>query len=176
MIRNNWCACLPSQNALETLQSKEAYLSVIEDKAQQIAVEGSTADKQALQEQVAAIHEKTAELKAEAEKNIGELKKVIAERRDFEKDLEQTNAWLKDMEVKVARSHDHLDIDVESVETSERRLRAMREEVEGRVEAMRKRVEEQTARYEDNDEVMHLEMQDKVAEFKLLSDAVKVRV
>ena len=167
---------MDSQNALETLQSKEAYLSIIEDKAQQIGIEGSTTDKQVLQDQVRAIREKTTELKTEAENNIKKLMKIIAERHNFEKDLEETNAWLKDMEVKVTQSHDQLDIDVESVEASEGKLRELEGEVYGRMEGMQGRIEEQTARYADNDEVMHLELQDKVSDFKTLKDAVKVRV
>ena len=162
------------QNALETLHSKQANLSLIEDKAHQIGIEGSTAHRQFLQEQIGTIRDKLAKLTTEAETNIERLEKNIVDRRDFESDLAETSAWLKDMEVKVVQSHDHLGIDPDSVDAGDERLKELRGEVDGRVARMMERVEEQTARYGENDEVMGLELQDKVTEFNQCRDSVQV--
>ena len=166
---------LPPQNALETLHSKQSHLSLIEDKAHQIAIEGSTVHKQFLQEQIGAICDKLAKLTTEAETNIETLEKTIADRRDFENDLTETSGWLKDVEVKVVQSHDHLGIDADSVDAGDERLAELRGEVEGRVGRMTERVREQTAGYGENGEVMGLELQDKVTEFNQCRHSVQVR-
>ena len=72
------------------------------------------------------------------------------------------------------QSHDHLGIDTDSVDAGDERLKELRGEVDERVARMMERVEEQTARYGENDEVMGLELQDKVTEFKQCRDSVQV--
>ena len=167
--------CLLFQNVLETLQSKEPELTYIEDKAQQIGIEGSSADVTALQDQVKVIKDKMDKLKTDADKHSQYFGSLIAERNAFNTELAKTNDWLRQKEGLI-RPHDQLAIDEDNIDTELSKLNDLTEDIYSTIGPMEEGLEEQKRRYEDNDEGIPLEIQDQIDTFEQLKDRIKVNI
>ena len=161
------------QNILETLQAKEPELAFIEDKAQQIGIEGTNADILSLQGQVKVIQDKMNKLKTETDKHAQYFGSLVAERNAFNIELNKTIEWLRQREGQI-RSHDQLAMDEDSINTELEKLRNLSEEVYGALGPVEEGLEEQKRRYEDNDEGIPLEIQDSMDTFEQLRDRIKV--
>lgn len=163
------------KNITETLQAKESSLAGIEDKGQQISIEGNVNDVKAIQEQLRIIKEKFNSLRDGAAKSGSDLNRVIAERQDFDGDVTKTLQLLKDKEQEI-KSHDLLSMDVGSVESELNKISTVRREVENQLQDILERIEEQKARYNELDEAVPLELKDKMDEIEELKDPLMNRL
>ena len=163
------------QNVLETVQAKEAEITLLSDRAQQIGIEGTSTDVDTLQNQIKQIMSKAASLKKDAARKSERLQHVIAERHGFEDDLAKTVTFLQQKDAQL-RPHNQLGVDVDGIEAELRKLRDIKEEVLGQLQATQEQVDEQKARYDDLDEVLPLEIQDKIDEMNELKEKIQVRI
>jgi chromosome segregation ATPase len=148
-------------------------ISLLSDRAQQIGIEGTASDVEALQNQIQQITNKAASLKKDAARKFERLQHVVAERHGFEDDLKKTVTFLHQKESQL-RPHDHLDMDVNSIETELGKLRDVRVEVLGQLQVIQEQVDEQKAHYDHLDEVLPLEIQDKIDEMNILKEKILV--
>ena len=155
------------KNITETLQAKESSLAGIEDKGQQISIEGTVNDVKAIQEQVQALKKKFNALRDAAANRSGDFNRVIAERQDFEGDVSKALKFVKEKEEEL-KSHDRLSMDVDSVEAEFNKISSVRQEVETQLQVIMERIDQQKVHYDQLDEAIPLELQDKMDELEEL--------
>ena len=162
------------QNVVETLASKEPQMVVIEDKAQQIGIEGTPADSRAMREQVAALRVKADNLRRRADREASEFTKVMEERWEFDIELSEHIEWLRHRQEDLDQ-REVLGLAAESIEKELDQYYDNRHGLFARLQAIHEQVEEQRQHYERLEEAVPLEVQEKMDAFGILRETLLVR-
>ena len=160
---------------VDTINQKEPLFVQLESKAQQISIEGTTSDKQAVQDHVQALRDKAEDLKKRAQGEAEEFQNVLRDRQDFATELSNSIDALKkaDQEIKPQGS---LSLATEGVESELDKYYDHKHQLVAKVATMHEQCEEQKARYEQLDEAMPLELTEKIEEFENLRESVMAKL
>lgn len=165
---------LPSlQSVLEVLQQNEPEIAFIEDKAQQIGIEGTSDDINALKNQVQTVKDRAKKLKDDSEKYSQYFGSLLAERGSFNTDLVKTIDFLHQKENQI-RSHDQLSMDEESIDAELAKLNQLSNEIYSVLGPAEESLDEQKKRYDENDEGIPLDVKDRMDNYEQLRDQIKV--
>ncbi len=158
---------------METLRSKELTLVSLEDKSQQIGIEGTGEDVQAMKSQVQTTKDAFNALKSETERAADWCCSLLAERRDFQRDLASNCEQLRQRlaEVKV---NEPLGMDEAAIAQRLAKFLKIKEGLVGQMNSVKDLVDEQRGKFAATEETMPLELQDALEEYGKLQDAIKV--
>lgn len=112
---------------------------------------------------------KAENLKRRAEREASELNKVMSERSEFDSELSEHIEWLKQKETEID-ARDILGLSPESIEKELDQYYDDRHGLFARLQAVHEQVQEQKARYEQLEEAIPLEVQDRMDEFEVLRE------
>ena len=155
------------------LASKTPLLTQIEEKGQQICIEGTPADSRQIREQVTALRVKADNLKRQCEREAADLKRVMSERESFDSDLVEQIEQLRQRETAL-EARDIFGLSPESVEKELDFYYDERHRVFGQLQTVHEKVQEHRARYEQLEEAIPLEVQDRMDQFETLRETILV--
>ncbi len=148
-------------------------MSIITDMAQQIAIEAGSKDARTLINQAKNIEEKARGLQQDAERKLQQLQGVVAEREDFETDLARTLDSLREKE-SALKPREQLSLELDDVDGELQQLTTLKEEMVAEVQTMMEQIDEHSAKYDNLDENVPLEVKEKTEEFESLGEQIKV--
>lgn len=145
----------------------------LEDKGQQIGIEGSSEDVQAMKSQVQATKDALNALISDTERAADWCRSLLAERRDFQRDLHANCEQLRQRlaEVKV---NEPLGMDEAAIAQRLAKFLQVKDSLLGQMGAVKDQVDEQRGKFAATEETMPLELQDALDEYDKLQEAIKV--
>jgi hypothetical protein len=163
------------QAILETMRAKEPMLACLEDKTQQIGVESGAEDVAALKNEVQAMRDAFSALKNDVEAAAEACRHLLAERREFLRDLATNSEQLRHRlgEVKV---NELMGMDEAAVASRLARFLKVKESLTNQLGLAKVKVDEQRAKFAVSGETMSLDLQDALAEFDKLRGTIEVSV
>ena len=155
------------------MSSKEPTLISLEDKSQQIGIEGNGEDAQAMKIQMQVTKDAFNTLKNEATRGVDWCRSLLAERRDFQRDLASNCEQLRQRlaEVKINES---LGMDEAAVAQRLAKFLELKDSIINQLEKVKDKVDEQRDKFVTFEESIPLELQDAMEEFDKLQDTIKV--
>ncbi|XP_023932383.1 nesprin-1-like [Lingula anatina] len=157
------------------LEEQELQLATIMDKGQQIAIECNTTDQRTVADQNQSLKQKFDKLLRAVEKKTEELDKIMSDRRDFETEMDKTLEWLqsKNREIVVQVP---LSMEADEVEVEIKKHKVVADEINSHLREVQTKIAQQRAHFEELDEIMPIEMTDRLEQYENDRAALQVHV
>ena len=158
---------------ISALQDLDTPLDKLESLSQQIGLEGSPADVKALRDQLQALRDKRDRLKQRAQKEAAQLQTILDARQAFDTSLGDSLERLLQRNSELD-SHPLLQLDVESADTALDRHYDDQHGLMAMIQMLQEQIDEQTQKFEAEQEPVPQEFTDRVQEFNRCKDSILV--